>query len=111
MHLHKNEYGIMEVNTGDTPEMIRICLNCTEKKCIERCPKMLMAKGETPKRSGKPGVSYPYKGGAMTISEAVKAFGIPRKSLRYRIEKLHMTFEQAVEKGIPPTRKRKEKSV
>ena len=71
---------------------------------------MLKAKGKSrDERNGKPGVLYPYKGGRISLMEAERMSDIPRSSLWYRVEKLGLSVEQAIAKGMPHTRKRKEK--
>lgn len=96
-----------EINTGDTPEMIQICLNCGLPKCVEPCPKMRKAKERH--AAGKPGVTYPYKGEYMCLAEAGRQSGIDSRTLKYRIQKYGMTLEQAIQKGPPIPRRRKEK--
>ncbi len=72
---------------------------------------MLKAKGKSrAEKRGKPGVKYPYKGGPITLAEAERLSGIPRKSLKYRMQTHGMSLEQAIQKGQPFTRKRKEKA-
>lgn len=106
----KRERTIIEIGTYDTQEMIDICLECDLPRCIQNCPKMLKAKGKSrDERNGKPGVLYPYKGGPITLAEAERLSGIPRKSLKYRMQTYGMSVEQAIAKGMPHTRKRKEK--
>ena len=91
---------IDEINTGDSPEMIAICLNCDLPKCVEKCPKMLKAKGKRPpEKRGKTGVMYPYKDGFMNLTEATRQSGIPRLTLRYRIKNLGLSLEQAIQMG------------
>jgi hypothetical protein len=104
----ENRKAIIEINTGDTPEMIQICLNCKMPRCIDDCPKMRKAKGKKPPPR-KPGVLYPYKGGYMNLAEASRQSGIYRKTLKDRIEKLGLSLEQAIEKGPRTPNKRKEK--
>ena len=102
---------IIEINTGDSPDMIQICLNCDLPRCIEKCPKMLKAKGKnkTEKR-GKPGVMLPYKDGYMSLAEASRQSGIHSRTLKYRLKILGLSLEQAIQMGKPVYRKRKEKT-
>lgn len=110
MRINENKKkGILEINTGDTPEMIAICLNCKMPSCIEKCPKMRKAKGINPPR--KPGIRYPYKDGYLNLAEAERLSGIDSRSLKYRIKILGMSLEQAIEMGKPTQRKRKEKKI
>lgn len=106
----ENRKAIIEINTGDTPEMIQICLNCKMPRCIDDCPKMRKAKGKNPPPR-KPGILYPYKDGYMNLAEAERQTGINSHTLKHRIKILGMSLEQAIEMGKPTQRKRKEKKL
>lgn len=102
--------NVSESYPGDTPEMIQICLHCDLPKCIIHCPKMLEAKGKTaPLKNRELNIMYPYKDGFITIVEASMQSGIKQTTLRCRIKKQGLTIEQAIEKGVPNRKKRKEK--
>ena len=104
--------AIIENNTGDTPEMIAECLNCQMPKCIYDCPKMRIAKGKKPTdKRGKPGVTYPYKDVYVTLTQASRISGINTRVLKRRIKNNGMTLEQAIEKGQPIPRNRKETKI
>lgn len=100
---------IIEINTGDSAEIIQTCLTCDLPRCISRCPRIAKAKGKILPKLGKPGIMHPYKGGYMTVADAARLCGIGERTLAYRIQRNGLTLEAAIEKGKPAPRKRKEK--
>lgn len=102
----KGRKEIIEINTGDSPDMIAMCLSCDLPRCVEKCPKMLKAKGKKPGETrGKPGVMHPYKGGLLSLAEAERQLGISNSTLRNRMKRLGLSLEQAIQMGKPVHRK------